>query len=251
MDDTMRAPTRVQHADPTGIEPATHTSALFRSPRVVYGVAPLAVILLIAISVCVARSAGAQQLPPSSPAAKAGQKIPDILLPATLTAALDSKKKKAGDEVVLSSAAIVHLADQRLIARGAKIVGHVTEARTRSGGEAQSSLGIVFDKIDLADGRSLPITGIILAVGPNPNPSDSDNSGGVNYSGIEQTLDHATPTAGGFDKVVPILTKDSVGVLGIKNLTLGPDGVFKSDQKTLKLGFGSQIVLRARVAAGN
>ena len=249
----MKTQTAARYVDANTLQPATSSNVLsFRASRVATRVALPAAILVLAVSMCFTGNANAQPAAtPSSSPATAGQKIPPILLPATLTTALDSKKKKQGDEVVLKSVAIVHLADGRLIARGAKITGHVTEATVRSGSDAQSSLGIVFDKIELADGKTLSVTGTILAIGPNPNPSDSADNGGVGYGGMNQTLQHATPTAGGTDKVVPILTDDSVGVQGIKNLQLGPDGVFKSDQKTVKLGFGSQIVLRALVSAGS
>lgn len=245
----MKTHTLIGDSEATTLHPATTNVLSFRGSRLAYWAALPAVILLLAISMCFTTDAAAQQAAAQS-SAMAGHKIPDVLLPASLTASLDSKKKKVGDEVVLKSVAIVHLADGRLIPRGAKIVGHVTQATSRSGSESQSSLGIVFDKIDLADGSTLPVNGKILAVAPNPNPSDSAENGGVGYGGMNQTLQHATPTAGGVDKVVPILTEDSVGVQGIKNLQLS-DGVFKSDQKTVKLGFGSQIVLRAEVTAGS
>jgi len=246
----MKTQTLVGHFDAVERQPVTTNNVLwFRGSGVAYWAALPVAILMVTIFLCSTDVVAAQQAATPNPA-KAGQKIPDILLPASLTTALDSKKKKAGDEVVLKSVAIVHLADGRLIPRGAKIVGHVTEATIRSGNDTQASLGIVFDKIDLADGSTLPVTGKILAIAPNPNPSDSADNGGVGYGGMNQTLQHATPTAGGTDKVVPLLTEDSVGVQGIKNLQLS-DGVFKSDQKTVKLGFGSQIVLRAQVAAGS
>lgn len=249
----MDPPTVDESADATRLQPATSCDVLSfrRRSRTTYLTLLPAVALLLALSMCIAKPADAQQATASSQTpATAHKRLPDILLPATLTAALDSKKKKPGDEVVLKSVAIVHLADGRLIPRGAKIVGHVTEATTRSGSGAQSSLGIVIDKIDLADGTTLAVTGKILAVAPNPNPPSSEE-GGVGYGGMNQTLQHATPSAGGTTTVIPMLTEDSVGVQGIKNLQLGPDGVFKSDQKTVKLGFGSQIVLKAQANAGS
>jgi hypothetical protein len=195
--------------------------------------------------VCAPTNAGAQAAAPTS---AAGQKITQILIPASLTSSVDAKKKKPGEEVVVKTAGNVRLADGTMISRGAKIVGHVTEAKARSGSDAQSSLGIVFDKIDMSGGKTLAITGVIQAFAPNPNP---DQGEGVNYGGMNQTLQHSTPTAGGSSPVIPILSEDSVGVQGIKNLQLGSDGVFKSDQKTVKLDYGSQVVLRAQLASGS
>jgi hypothetical protein len=249
MEKSMKTQTVDQHAGAIEFQPATSSPILsFRGLRAVYRIALPAAISLLAISMGAATSAAAQAATPSSPSAAAGQKVTQILIPASLTSSVDAKKKKPGEEVVVKTAGNVRLADGTVISRGAKIVGHVTEAKTRSGSDAQSSLGIVFDKINLSDGKTLAITGVIQALAPNPNP---DQGEGVNYGGMNQTLQHATPSAGGTSPVIPILSEDSVGVQGIKNLQLGSDGVFKSDQKTVKLDFGSQVVLRAQLASGS
>jgi hypothetical protein len=46
---------------------------------------------------------------------------------------------------------------------------------------------------------------------------------------------------------VPLLNEQSVGVLGIKSLRLGADGVLTSDQKTVKLDSGMQIMVQAQI----
>jgi hypothetical protein len=246
MEKSMKTQTVDHNSDGIELQHATrsHVSS-FRGLRAVYLSALPAAILLLAVSVCAPTNAGAQAAAPSS---AAGQKITQILIPASLTSSVDAKKKKPGEEVVVKTAGNVRLADGTMISRGAKIVGHVTEAKARSGSDAQSSLGIVFDKIDMSGGKTLAITGVIQAFAPNPNP---DQGEGVNYGGMNQTLQHSTPTAGGSSPVIPILSEDSVGVQGIKNLQLGSDGVFKSDQKTVKLDYGSQVVLRAQLASGS
>ncbi|MFZ0957578.1 MAG: hypothetical protein WAN60_14620 [Candidatus Sulfotelmatobacter sp.] len=245
----MKTQTVDQHAHALEFQPATSSHVFScRGLRAAYRIVLPAAILLLAISTCAATNALAQAAPPSSQSPAAGQKVTQILIPASLTSSVDSKKKKAGEEVVVKTAGNVRLADGTVISRGAKIVGHVTEAKARSGSNTQSSLGIVFDKINLSDGKTLTITGVIQAFAPNPNP---DQGEGVNYGGMNQTLQHSTPTAGGTSPVIPILSEDSVGVQGVKNLQLGSDGVFKSDQKTVKLDYGSQVVLRAQIASGS
>jgi hypothetical protein len=247
--ESMKTQTVDQRADAIKLQPATSIHALsFRGIRAAYRFALPAAFLLFAVSLCAPTNASAQAAMSSSQTPSAGQKGAQILIPASLTSSVDAKKKKPGEEVVVKTAGNVRLADGTVISRGAKVVGHVTEAKTRSGSDAQSSLGIVFDKINLADGKTLPITGVIQAFAPNPNPDQGD---GVNYGGMNQTLQHSTPTAGGTSPVIPILSEDSVGIQGIKNLHLGSDGVFKSDQKTIKLDFGSQVVLRAQLASGS
>lgn len=245
----MKTQTVDPHADAIELQPATSSPVLsFRSLLAVTRIALPAAFLLLAVSMCAPTTAGAQAAAPSSQSPSAGQKEAPILIPASLTSSVDAKKKKPGEEVVVKTAGNVRLADGTVISRGAKVVGHVTEAKARSGSDAQSSLGIVFDKINLSDGKTLAITGVIQAFAPNPNPDEGE---GVNYGGMNQTLQHSTPTAGGTSPVIPILSADSVGVQGVKNLQLGSDGVFKSDQKTVKLDFGSQVVLRAQLASGS
>src|SRR5580692_216211 len=248
MEKSMKTQTVDQRADAIEFQPATSSRVLsFPDLRAVYRITLPAAFLLLAIFTCATTSAGAQAAA-SSPSPAAGQKVTQILIPASLTSSIDSKKKKPGEEVVVKTAGNLRLADGTVISRGAKVVGHVTEAKARSGGETESSLGIVFDKIELPAGKTLAITGVIQAFAPNPNP---DQGEGVNYGGMNQTLQHSTPTAGGTSPVVPILSADSVGVQGVKDLQLGSDGVFKSDQKTVKLDFGSQVVLRAQLASGS
>ncbi|HLW86333.1 MAG TPA: hypothetical protein VKR60_14030 [Candidatus Sulfotelmatobacter sp.] len=244
----MKTQTVDEHADAIELRPATSSVLSFGGTCAAYRIALPAAILLLTVSLCLARNAGAQQAAmPSQSAGVAGQKTTQVVIPAFLTASLDSKKRKAGDEVVLKTAGAVHLADGTVIPKGAKVVGHVTEAKARSGSETESSLGIEFDKIDLAEGKTLAIKGVVQAAAPNPN---SESGGGVDYSGMNQTLQHATPSAGGTVAVAPVLTEQSVGVQGIKNLQLGSDGVFKTDGKSVKLDYGSQIVLRAQTAGG-
>lgn len=227
------------YADAIELQPATRI-------RGAYPMVLPAAILLLAVSLGIAGNAGAQSATPSQSSAASGQKATQILIPGFLTASLDSKKKKPGEEVVVKTVGAVRLADGTVLPRGTKVVGHITEAKSRSGSDAQSSLGIAFDMIDLPDGKTLAITGIIQAFAPNPNP---DQSGGIDYGGMNAQLQHSTPSAGGTTSVAPILTEQSVGVQGIKNLELASDGVFKSDAKTLKLDYGSQVVLRAQLGS--
>jgi Carboxypeptidase regulatory-like domain len=168
-----------------------------------------------------------------------------FLIGGTLAASLDSKKKKAGEEVVVKTIGDEHLPDGTVIPRGTKVIGHVTEAKARSGGEPQSSLGIVFDKVELKD-KTLAITAVIRAVGP---PHETPGGGGVEYAGLSQTVQHTS--AGTNWGASQGLNGDSVGVQGIKDLELSSDGVLRSGDKTVKLDYGSQIILKAQLGAGN
>ena len=176
----------------------------------------------------------------------ASKTITQFLIGGTLAASLDSKKKKPGEEVVVKTIGDVHLSDGTVIPRGAKVIGHVTEAKARAGGDPQSSLGIAFDKVELKDGKTLAIAAVIRAVGP---PNESQGGGGVEYSGLSQTVQHTS--SGTNWGATQGLNGDSVGVQGIKGLELSSDGVLKSGDKTVKLDSGAQIILKAQLGAGN
>ncbi len=168
-----------------------------------------------------------------------------FLIGGTLAASLDSRKKKAGEEVVVKTIGDMRMSDGTVIPRGTKVIGHITEAKARSGGDPQSSLGIVFDKVELKD-KTLAITAVIRAVGP---PHETQSGGGVGYSGLNLTLEHAT--SGTNWGATQSLNGDSVGVQGIKGLELSSDGVLKSGDKTVKLDSGSEVILKAQLGAGS
>jgi hypothetical protein len=171
--------------------------------------------------------------------------ITQFLIGGTLAASLDSKKKKPGEEVVVKTIGDEHLPDGTLIPRGTKVIGHVTESKARSGGDPESALGIVFDKVELKD-KTLTITGVIRAVGP---PHETQGGAGVDYSGMSQTIQHSSASTNW--GATQGLNGDSVGVVGIKGLELSSDGVLKSGDKTVKLDSGSQIILKAQLGAGS
>jgi hypothetical protein len=239
MEYIMKIQTRY-HSEAIKFPPATSTQGLsFRNPTLATPITLFAAILLLAISMCAGKNAHAQT------SATAGQKT--VLIPLSLATSLDSKKRKPGEEVLVKVAANVTLPGGSVISRGTKVVGHVTEAKARSGGDSESSMTIAFDKINTQDGKTLAISGVMQAVGPNPN--ESSTGGGVNYAGLNQTVQHTT--AGSSESPVSLLNQDSVGVHGIDHLALGPDGVLRSDGKQVKLESGAQILLRAQVTAGS
>ncbi len=175
-------------------------------------------------------------------------KTTQFLIGGTLTAALDAKKTKPGEEVVIKTIGDERLSDGTMIPRGTRVIGHVTEAKARAAGDPESSLGIAFDNVELKGGKTLAISGVIRAVGPAQEPK---SGGGVDYGffGINQALEHTQ--AGTNWGPTPGLNGDSVGVVGIKGLELSSDGVLKSGDKNVKVDFGAQIILKAQFTGGN
>jgi hypothetical protein len=179
--------------------------------------------------------------------AAADQKAASILIPTFLDGTLDSKKRNAGDEVTVNISAPIELSDGRTLPRGAKVTGHITESKARAKGDSESSLTVVFEKIAMPEGKIMNIKAYLQAVAPNPNQDQS--GGGVDYgSSLNRTLQHA----GGGETATtatPVLNAQSSGVQGIKDLALDGQGVLTSPGKAVKLEHGSQIMLRAQIAA--
>ena len=119
------------------------------------------------------------QNPQNGGDAATGKIAPGTVLPAELAKSVDAKKAKAGDQVVAKLAQDMISNGQVVIPRGAKIVGHVTEAKPREKGQSESTLGIVFDKLVTKDGRELPINANIQALGaPISNFNSNAGAGG-------------------------------------------------------------------------
>jgi hypothetical protein len=160
-----------------------------------------------------------------------------------LTKALDSKKVKVGDAVEAKLTGGITLPNGTPVARGTNLVGHVTVATARSSGGSDSTLGIVFDKIARSGGEDTPINGVVQAAAPNPNADVGTGGSGVDYGNTMKAAGANPPNPDASRPPVKLLNEQSVGVLGIKNLQLGPDGVFTSSGKEVKLDSGTRILL--------
>src|SRR6266849_4879299 len=80
-----------------------------------------------------------------------------------LSSPVDSKKCKPGDAVDAHTTEAVKSEGKTVIPKGAKLVGHVTQASARAKGESESALGIVFDKAILKNGQEIPLSAGIQA----------------------------------------------------------------------------------------
>jgi hypothetical protein len=179
--------------------------------------------------------------------------------PVTLAKSLDSRKLKQGDTVLCVTSAELHAGSGLMVPTGSKVVGHVTQAEARSNGSPDSTLAIVFDKIEYAKGEEIPIKGTVQAIAPslgnsepNTGPAEPGSLGGGsarNNSSSPGTTPPPTSSIqiSGPAKGTPILTATSQGVMGVKNLRLDANGVLTSPGKEVKLDSGIQLLVRAEV----
>src|SRR6266849_1945923 len=106
---------------------------------------------------------------------------------AALSSPIDSKKCKPGDAVNAHTTEAVKSEGKTVIPKGAKLVGHVTQASARAKGESESSLGVVFDKAILKNGQEIPLSAGIQAIASAQSSasaagSEIDTMGGAGAS---------------------------------------------------------------------
>src|ERR1700757_4442803 len=111
----------------------------------------------------------------ASPSAQKGQANASLATVSTinaeLTSPIDSKKAKPDDPVKGRTTEAAKSGDKTVIPRGAKLLGHVTQATARAKGDSDSSLGIVFDKAILKDGQEAPLNVAVQALASAPSAS--------------------------------------------------------------------------------
>ena len=221
-----------------------------------------------------AQDANQSQSTPMASGSAANPIAPGTIIPAELAKTLDAKKAKLNDEVVAKVAEDLLAHGQIIIPRGSKIVGHVTEVKSHSKTEPQSTIGIVFDRLLLKDGRTMPLQVTVQAIrGPaRPPPTmDSEMGGGAgvpaipgrgptdgidpiggarSYPNSSDTHPNIPgPTAGG-DKPTNAstggLSSSTHGVVGLAGLSLTSSdqgSVFSSTTQSVHLDSGSQMLL--------
>jgi hypothetical protein len=115
--------------------------------------------------------------PPNEPSSSAA-----VNVSATLLKPIDAQKAKAGDPVSLTVTEAVKSGGRVVIPKGAKVVGHVIEAKPRKG-DASSLIALGLDKIVSKEGTEQPITGSIASLA-RPQSSAPPSHAGAGESGI-------------------------------------------------------------------
>jgi hypothetical protein len=140
-------------------------------------------------------------------------------LSAELTHSLEAKSCKPGDQVTARLTEDVKSDGKVVVPKGSKLVGHVTEAKARSKDNADSRLGIVFDRAVLKSGQELSFNGAVQALAPPVSAALSaagdesisaagpSGGGGPRRSGGGGLLGGATSTVGA-------ATSTTTGVVG-------------------------------------
>jgi len=99
----------------------------------------------------------AQASVPSGPPAPVAVQVPaGTTLEVRVDQALSTERKRAGDKFRATLEAPVQVAGREVLARGARVTGHVTTARPSGRLEGRAVIGITLDSVE-SNGRAVPI----------------------------------------------------------------------------------------------
>lgn len=230
--------------------------------------------------------AAPQSQPQQSPAANQVQAAgmpriaPGSVIPVQLTKTIDAKKAKTGDEVVAKvTMDLKNNSGEVLVPKDTKVLGHVTEAQSRSKEQKESQVAIAFDRAVLKSGEmSLPMSIQAVIAPPNSNASNGDDDQSAPSSGSSSSPAPAmgagrstpmggagqaqpstpAPSAAGTEAsdtsqqggARPQITGNTQGVVGISNLKLeaaqtpAQGSVLSSDKNNVKVEGGTFMLLR-------
>ena len=183
-----------------------------------------------------------------------------------LTKSVDAKKAKPGDPVEAKLTQDVKSEGKVVLHRGARLVGHVSEATSRSKENPESRLGIVFDNATGKHGEEFGFTAVVMALAPSvgstsiagdPNglssgpamggqPFGAGNAVGGPSASAAPAVEAATRGGGASGT----LTATSRGAIGLPGVALRPSAVngvqgtvITSGDHNVKLDSGTQMVL--------
>jgi hypothetical protein len=181
--------------------------------------------------------------------------------PVKITKTLDSGKLKEGGTLEVETAGSFKLPDGTLVPKGSKLMGHIVASKARSHGDSESELTLMFDRLNIVNGRQLSVKGTVQAVFPPPDEVDpgvpaastspganSPNGGAVgitpDYKPMTEIKTGADTTTGG--RPGSVAEPNSVGVHGIDNLQL-QNGILTSKGKQVKLGSGDRMIVHVDI----
>jgi hypothetical protein len=184
-----------------------------------------------------------------------------------LTHNVDAKKAKPGDPVEAKLTQDVKEDGKVVLHRGAKLVGHVSEAKAKSKENPESRLGIVFAKAAGKHGEEFAFRAVVMAIAPprdestniagdptrlssgpimGGQPFGAGNAVGGPSASAAPAVEAATRSGGGSGT----LTATSRGAIGLPGVALKPsavDGiqgtVIISGDHNVKLESGTQMLL--------
>jgi hypothetical protein len=132
-------------------------------------------VVLVALGLMLPCMGSAQDNAPQSVKFEFGATLNSVL-----SDTVDARKCKPGDPIKARTSEDVKAGGIVVIPRGAKLMGHVTEAQPAAKAGEQARLGLVFDRADLKDGRQIPLHATFYALAA---PEGASNDHGSSLDG--------------------------------------------------------------------
>src|SRR5215469_6500201 len=250
---------------------------------------PVLIIIMLAgwllVGGVAAQNSETAKTAPATPSGQITELPAGMALAAELTKGIDSRKAKQGDPVYARTTQDMLANGRVVIPHDSKLTGHITEAEGRpkgQKGDANSTIGIVFDRLMIKGGSELPIHASIQAIakplvtappiagtGVPAGGYGGSVSGGGGYPGQSPSgqgpgsipgnapsgappESPEPPAAGGPQNSSgspAAISVQSQGVIGMKGYSLSSNddrSLISSTTENVKLEGGTQLILRAK-----
>lgn len=160
----------------------------------------------------------AQQNPTAPQASAPTAKGP--ILTAKIVGTLSSKKAKVGDTLTAKTLEGAKLPDGGDVPKGSKLIAKITSATSKKDGSGTAILSFRFDQLELKGGKTVPIHGIVTAIGPPlPNGTEGFGQGSVlgrggqgSSTGIDPNTGLSKPAAKDENDIPPGSTLEGVAL---------------------------------------
>lgn len=183
--------------------------------------------------------------------------------PVKVTRTLESGKLKEGEAIEVETSGSFKLPDGTLVPKGSKLAGQVVVSKARAKGDGDSRLTVVFDKLNILNGKQISVKGLVQAVFPPPDQVDpgvpgastSHGGGGLgatagsaptpDYKPMNDVKNGSNTSSNGH--VDPTIDPKSKGVQGMHDFELGSDGALSSGGKRVKLDSGVRMIVHVDI----
>jgi hypothetical protein len=115
---------------------------------------------------------------------------------AELQKSIDTDSAKVGDEVVLKTTQSIRQNGEVVVQKGSRLIGRITDVSRRTKDTAESSIGLVFDRIQ-GKQLAIPLNATIVSIMNATAASRIDDSAMSDMSGSATTTTRSTTSSGG------------------------------------------------------
>lgn len=182
---------------------------------------------ILTISLCALAVAGqTSKKQKSAPLADDSRKSGQVMLAsgtsidAQLQKTLDVKNAKIGDQVVLKTTQSIKQSGQVIVPKGSNLIGRVTEVQRRTKENAQTRIGMVFDRIQ---GRelSMPLSATVVSITNAAAGVSAGDSMMTDVSGSSQTTASASRSGSSSGGLLGGVTNTVGGLVNTTSQTVG------------------------------